>query len=406
MIQSDARSILHMDLDAFFVSVERLRDRRLKRMPLIIGGKSDRGVVAACSYETRLFGVHSAMPMKLAMQLCPDATVISGDMEAYVQHSKIVTEIIRERAPLFEKSSIDEFYIDLTGMDRFIGCYKWSGELRKNIIKETGLPISMGLSINKLVSKVATGECKPNGQAQVPRGGEARFLAPLPVRKIPMIGKKTADFLYNMGIRRVHTLREMPVEILEATFGKNGRILWNKARGIDNTPVIPFTERKSISAETTFESDTIDMRKLRSTLTGMAEKLAFKLRSEKKLTANISVKIRYSDFETVSRQMQIPYTSSDKILIEKTLELFDKLYTRRVLVRLVGVRLGKLAHGNYQINLFDDTEKEIHLFEATDWIKKRFGARALIRASSLPGNPERPPAQIDKIRYGRANIHY
>ncbi len=406
MIQYDMRSVLHMDLDAFFVSVERLRDRRLKRIPLIIGGRNDRGVVAACSYEARTFGVHSAMPMKLAMQLCPDATVISGDMEAYVQHSKMVTEIIRERAPLFEKSSIDEFYIDLTGMDRFIGCYKWSGELRKNIIKETGLPISMGLSVNKLVSKVATGECKPNGQAQVPRGEEAHFLAPLSVRKIPMIGKKTADFLYEMGIRRVHTLREMPVEILEATFGKNGRILWDKAHGIDNTPVIPFTERKSISTETTFEADTIDMRKLRSTLTGMAEKLAFKLRNKKKLTANISVKIRYSDFETVSRQMQIPYTSSDKILIEKTLELFDKLYTRRVLVRLVGVRLGKLAHGNYQINLFDDTEREIHLFEATDWIKKRYGNRALLRASSLPGNPERPPVQTDKIRYNRINIHY
>jgi DNA polymerase-4 len=395
-----------MDLDAFFVSVERLRDRRLKRIPLIIGGRNDRGVVAACSYEARAFGVHAAMPMKLAIQLCPDATVISGDMEAYVRHSKIVTEIIRDRAPLFEKSSIDEFYIDLTGMDRFIGCYKWSGELRKNIIKETGLPISMGLSVNKLVSKVATGECKPNGQAQVPRGEEARFLAPLSVRKIPMIGKKTADFLYEMGIRRVHTLREMPVEILEATFGKNGRILWNKARGIDNTPVIPFTERKSVSTETTFETDTIDVCKLKSVLTGMAEKLAFKLRSEKKLTANISVKIRYSDFETVSRQMQIPYTSSDRVLIEKTLELFDKLYTRRVLVRLVGVRLGKLAHGNYQINLFDDTEKEIHLFEATDWIKKRFGSRALIRASSLPVKPQRPPVQTDKIRYKKINIYY
>ncbi len=296
MIQPGTRSILHMDMDAFFVSVERLHDRRLKRIPLIIGGKSERGVVAACSYEARAFGVHSAMPMKLAMRLCPDATVISGDMEAYVQHSKIVTEIIRERAPLFEKSSIDEFYIDLTGMDRFIGCYKWSGELRKNIIKETGLPISMGLSVNKLVSKVATGECKPNGQARIPPGEEAHFLAPLPVRKIPMIGRKTADFLYEMGIRRVRTLREMPVEILEATFGKNGRVLWNKAHGIDNTPVIPFTERKSISTETTFGSDTIDIRKLRSVLTGMAEKLAFKLRSEKKLTAGITVKIRYADF--------------------------------------------------------------------------------------------------------------
>jgi len=369
MIANDGRSILHMDLDAFFVSVECLRDNRLKNKPLIIGGKSDRGVVAACSYETRRFGVHSAMPMKLALQLCPDAIVISGDAEAYGRFSGMVTEIIRERAPLFEKSSIDEFYLDLTGMDRFFGCYKWSTELRSRIMKETHLPISMGLSINKLVSKVATGECKPNGQKQVTRGLEKDFLAPLSIRKIPMIGKKTADFFYEMGITRVKTLREMPVQMLEATFGKNGRIIWNKAHGIDNTPVVPYVERKSISTESTFESDSIDVKRMKSILTAMVEKLAFQLRSEQKLCSCVAVKIRYSDFETTSKQIHVPYTSSDKVLIKHVNDLFDKLYTRRVLVRLIGVRLSKLAHGNYQINLFEDTREEISLFEAMDKMK-------------------------------------
>ncbi len=383
MLANDGRSILHMDLDAFFVSVECLRDSRLKNKPLIIGGKSDRGVVAACSYETRKFGVHSAMPMKLALQLCPDAIVISGDAEAYSRHSKVVTEIIREQAPLFEKSSIDEFYLDLSGMDKFFGCYRWSGELRKTIMKETHLPISMGLSVNKLVSKVATGECKPNGQRQIEQGNEEAFLAPLSIRKIPMIGKKTADFFYEMGITRVKTLREMPVGMLEATFGKNGRIIWNKAHGIDNSPVIPFVERKSISTESTFETDSIDVKKMKAILTAMVEKLAFKLRSEKKLCACIAVKIRYSDFETTSKQLHIPYTSSDKTLIDKALGLFDKLYTRRILIRLIGIRLSKLAHGNYQINLFDDTREEINLFEATDRIKTKYGAGALMRASTL-----------------------
>ncbi|MCK5704646.1 MAG: DNA polymerase IV, partial [Cyclobacteriaceae bacterium] len=322
MIRNDGRSILHMDLDAFFVSVECLRDDRLKNKPLIIGGKNNRGVVAACSYETRKFGVHSAMPMKLALQLCPDAIVISGDAEAYGKHSKIVTEIIREKAPLFEKSSIDEFYLDLSGMDKFFGCYKWSTELRQKVMKETRLPISMGLSINKLVSKVATGECKPNGQKQVERGDEEAFLAPLSIRKIPMIGKKTADFFYEMGITRVKTLREMPVGMLEATFGKNGRIIWNKAHGIDNSPVVPYVERKSISTESTFETDSIDVKKMKAILTAMIEKLAFKLRSEKKLCSCIAVKIRYSDFETTSKQLHIPYTSSDKVLIDKALGLF------------------------------------------------------------------------------------
>jgi DNA polymerase-4 len=377
------RSIIHLDLDAFFVAVERKKNRELKGLPLIIGGQSRRGVVAACSYETRKFGVHSAMPMYLALQLCPDAKVISGDMEAYSQHSHEITEIIAEKAPAFEKASIDEFYIDASGMDRFFGTFKWAVELQKKIIKESDLPISMALSTNKLISKVATGEFKPHAQAQIPAGTEKDFLAPLSIEKIPMVGKQTAAFLYDMGVRTVATLREMPVKFLVSAFGKNGTSLWNKAHGIDNSPVVPYSEQKSISTESTFEADTIDVKKLKSILIAMVEKVGFQLREQKKLTSCLTVKIRYSNFDTETRQIHISYTSSDHVILNTVLELFDKLYNRRMLIRLVGVRLSNLVHGNHQISLFDDTEEDINLYEEMDFIKHKYGVEKLVRATTL-----------------------
>ena len=377
------RNIIHLDLDAFFVAVERKRDKRLLGKPLIIGGRSRRGVVAACSYETRKFGVHSAMPIYLALQLCPDALVISGDMEAYSQHSHLVTEIISDAAPMFEKSSIDEFYIDASGMDRYFGAYKWSLELRQKIIKESGLPISLGMSVNKLVSKVATGEFKPNAEKLIPAGEERDFLAPLAVEKIPMIGKQTSSFLYDMGVRTVAILREMPLKFLVSAFGKNGISLWNKAQGIDHSPVVPHSEQKSISTECTFEQDTIDVKRLKSILIAMVEKVAFQLREQKKLCSCLTVKIRYANFDTETKQIQIPYTASDHVLLRIALELFDKLYNKRMLIRLVGLRLSGLVHGNHQISLFDDTEESINLYEAIDHIKHKHGTGKLVRATTL-----------------------
>ena len=382
----NARSIIHLDLDAFFVSVERKKEPKLNGLPLIVGGSSRRGVVAACSYEARKFGVHSAMPMYLALQLCPDAKVISGDMEAYSQSSHLVTEIIADRAPTFEKASIDEFYIDATGMDRFFGTFKWSVELQKKIMKESGLPISMALSVNKLVSKVATGEFKPHAQKQIPAGEEKDFLAPLSIEKIPMVGKQTSSFLYDMGVRTVATLREMPLKFLTSAFGKNGISLWNKAHGIDDSPVVTYSEQKSISTESTFETDTIDVKKLKSILIAMVEKVAFQLRDQKKLTSCITVKIRYSNFDTETRQIHIAYTSSDHIILRIVQELFDKLYNRRMLIRLVGVRLSNLVHGNQQISLFDDTEEDINLYEAMDFIKHKHGMEKLVRATTIDVN--------------------
>jgi DNA polymerase-4 len=376
-------TIVHMDLDAFFVSVACLENSALRGKPVIIGGAGDRGVVSACSYEARAFGVHSAMPIKLARRLCPDALFVRGDHDRYSYYSNIVTEIIEESVPLYEKSSIDEFYLDLTGMDRFYGCYSWATSLRQRITKETGLPISFGLSLNKTVSKVATGEAKPNGQLRVDQGTEKKFLAPLSISKIPMVGEKTYRLLRSMGVEQISTLQEMPVQLMERVLGDNGIVIWKKANGIDPSPVEPYTERKSISTEITFEQDTIDIHRLRNLIVGMTEKLAFQLRAEDKVTACVTVKIRYSNFDTHTTQSRIPYTACDHTLIARAKELFDKLYNRRLLIRLIGVRFSHLVGGGYQINLFEDSEETIRLYQAMDKLRNRFGEGAVRRAAGL-----------------------
>ena len=375
-------------------------DSRLNNKPILIGGTTDRGVVASCSYEARAFGIHSAMPMKLARQMCPEAVIIRGNSGNYTKYSHQVTEVIQESVPLYEKTSIDEFYVDLSGTDRFFGCYQMATELRKKIIKATGLPLSFGLSTNKTVSKIATGEAKPNNQMKIDFGTEKTFLAPLSVKKIPMVGDKTYRSLRDLGISRIRTLQEMPVELMENVFGKNGIVLWKKANGIDNSPVVPYNERKSISTERTFDRDTIDVNRLRSILIAIAENLAFQLRRGKRLTSCVTVKIRYSDFSTHTLQSMIPYTSADHILVQKVLELFEKIYHRRLLVRLIGLKYSHLVGGGYQIDLFDDSQEIIRLYQAMDKIRERYGDRAVIRAAGIeaetigrmnPFNGEPPP---------------
>ena len=380
MQDNEKRSIVHMDLDSFFVSVEVKKRRELRGHPVIIGGSSDRGVVASCSYEARKFGVHSAMPSKMARLLCPQAIWIKGDMEEYSRESKVIREIISSRAPVFEQASIDEFYLDISGLDKFFGCMKWTSELRQYVMKEAELPISFGLSKNKMVSKVATGESKPNGQLQIPFGNEKIFLSPLGVEKIPMLGRKTAEQLQQVGVVDVKTLSAMPVKILESMFGKAGPVLWQRANGIDHTPVEPYSERKSISTETTFESDTIDVKMLRAKMLKMVEELCFSLRKENFLTGCITVKLRYSNFDTQTKQCSFLYTSSDEFLMDKVTDLFDKLYNKRMLVRLIGVRLSDLVHGNYQISLFDDPKRTINLYQAMDKIRAKHGEHILGRA--------------------------
>lgn len=376
------RAIVHMDLDTFFVSCERLQESKLNGIPVIIGG-GDRGVVASCSYEARYFGVRSAMPIKMALKLCPDAKIIRGDYERYSKFSKEVTEIIQEKVPVLEKASIDEFYMDLSGMDQFFGCYQWTKEIAESVTKNTGLPISFALSTNKTVSKIGTGESKPVGRFEIPAKNINSFLNPLSIRKIPMVGEVTFQLLSRVGIRKIQTLAEMPVSVLQQMIGKNGAELWKKANGIDLNPVIPYSERKSLSKEHTFTNDTMDIFEIKRLISEMAESLAYQLRQEKWLTSTVVLKIRYANFDTETKQMKISYTSIDHTLARVALDLFEKLYTRRMRLRLVGLRFTNLVHGTYQMNLFEDSEELMNLYQAMDRMKNRFGKNALGRASGF-----------------------
>ena len=369
-----------MDMDTFFVSCERLNHSELNGIPLIIGG-GDRGVVASCSYEARKFGVRSAMPIKMALRLCPEAKVMKGDYELYSKLSHLVTEVIQDKVPLMEKASIDEFYLDLTGMDKFFGCYQWTQEIASAVKNETGLPISFALSNNKTVSKIGTGESKPEGKFQIRETEIQPFLNPLSVKKIPMVGDKTFQLLSRLGVRTIHTLSEMPVLVLQQIIGANGKELWKKANGIDENPVVPYSEKKSISSERTFATDSIDVLEIKRLISGMAEKLAYQLRQEKWLTSTVVIKIRYSNFDTETKQHKIAYTSADHTLSRVALELFNKVYTRRMRIRLVGLRFTDLVHGNHQMNLFEDTEEQMSLYQTMDYLKNRFGKDALGRAS-------------------------
>ncbi|MEM9822201.1 MAG: DNA polymerase IV, partial [Bacteroidota bacterium] len=337
------------------------------------------------SYEARRFGIHAAMPSRMAKQLCPDAIFLRGDMEEYAHYSRLVTEIIDTESPLFEKASIDEFYVDLSGMDQYFGCFAWAKLLRQKIIAESGLPISFGLSANKLVSKVGTGEAKPNGIHCVERGQEKVFLSPLSIRKLPSVGRVTYKKLSFMGVRTIRTLSQIPVRLLQREFGKNGIGLWKKANGIDRSPVVPYQDQKSMSSERTFAIDSIDIVKIKSILTQLTSQLVFELRQSTKLTSCVTVKIRYTDFNTYTRQKRIAYTANEKTLLEQVLDLFDRLYERRQLIRLVGLRFSGLVNGHHQLNLLDDQIEDIHLQQAMDRIRRRFGKKAVGWASALQG---------------------
>jgi DNA polymerase-4 len=385
---SAQRHIAHFDLDAFFVSVEILKNPTLKGKPLIVGGDGQRGIVAACSYEARKFGIHSAMPSVTAKKLCPHAIFIRGAHADYSHYSRVVTQIIAEAVPLFEKASVDEFYCDLTGMDRFFGVSQYTRELRQKIIRETGLPISYGLSTSKLVSKMATSEAKPNGFLEIPAGKETDFLWPLTVDKIPMVGKQTEAQLKEIGILTIAQLAATPPEGLERRFGKWGRRLWEKAHGIDDNPVEPWSEQKSLSHENTFSEDSADPHFLHTELLKLTEETAFDLRKEEKLTGCVTVKLRYSDFTTVSKQEVIDYTALDNVLLEKVKDLFNRLHRRGEKVRLLGVRFSHLVPMTLQMNLFDRTEEKLELFKAVDGIKSLFGKDLITKAGTLKKDKE------------------
>jgi DNA polymerase-4 len=382
-LKEPKRYIAHFDLDSFFVSVEVLNDPSLKGKPVVVGGSRERGVVAACSYETRKFGVHSAMPMATAMKLCPDAILVRGTRGEYSRYSRWVTDIIAAKAPKFEKASIDEFYIDLTGMDRFFDPFQWTKDLRQEITEATKLPISFALASNKFVAKVATDQAKPNGYIFIQPGKEKDFLAPLAVNKIPGVGDSTSQVLKAMGIATIGDILRFNVEELEGQLGKWGNDLWYKAQGIHHGEVHEYHEAKSISTENTFEQNSAEERFLLSELVRMTEKIAYELRQDEKLAGCIAVKIRYPDFETTSRQTSIDYTFRDDELIPVAKDLFHKLYRKGKPVRLLGVRLSELTNHAMQANLFDDAEKKSSLYKAIDSVKNKYGRNSLLKARTI-----------------------
>lgn len=387
------RYIAHLDLDSFFVSVEMINNPALKGKAVIVGGSADRGVVTTCSYEARKFGVRSAMPMKKAMQLCPHAIIVKGTRGEYSRYSRWVTEIIAAKAPLFEKASIDEFYIDLTGMDKFFDPFQWTIDLRNEIIEQTKLPISFGLASNKMIAKIATDEAKPNGYLFVQPGMEKTFLAPLPVNKFSGVGDALHKKLNANGIFTIKELSETSPEWLNKILGKTGLDLWKKAQGIHEGLVQPYHESKSISTENTFEENKRDESFLLSELVRMTEKVAYELRQDGKLAGCIAVKIRYPDFETTTKQTSIAYTLRDDELIPIAIDLFHQLYRKGEPIRLLGVRLSELTSHVMQGSLFEEADKKGELYKAIDDVKNKFGKQALQKARTVR-KPENEDPEI------------
>jgi DNA polymerase-4 len=377
------RQIVHIDLDSFFVSVERKFDPSLIGKAVIIGGSADRGVVASCSYEARAFGVHSAMPTRQALKLCPHAILIRGSHGRYGEASREVTDIIHNAVPMYQKTSVDEFYIDYTGMDRFHNAYQHATELRQKIIKDTGLPISFGMASGKTVAKMATNQAKPNGQLLIPPGKEKEFLAPLNINKIPGLGDSTSQKLYQYGIEKIGDLQKADIRFLEAILGKAGRFIWERANGIDPGEIIPHSDRKSISTEHTFHANIADKNAIETILVSMTEELAYKLRKENKVASCLAIKVRYANFETHTQQEKISLTAAEHILIPGIKNLLKKAWNQHRPIRLIGVRLSDLCSGSYQINLFDDNEERIKLYQAMDKINFKFGEKTVCRAAGM-----------------------
>jgi DNA polymerase-4 len=375
------RIIAHFDLDSFFVSVEVINNPQLKGKPVIVGGQ-DRGVVSACSYEARKFGIHSAMPVQKARQLCPQAIFLKGNYAAYGNYSRWVTDIIKAEAPLFEKASVDEFYIDLTGMDKFFNPFEWTITLRNSIIEKTGLPISFGLSANKMMAKIATNLAKPNGYLHIPYGTEKEFLAPLKIGEIPGVGLQTEKLLNSYGISTIQNAFETGKIELENILGKWGADLWEKSQGLHFSKVQPYHEAKSISSENTFDENITDVKFLNAELVRLTEKVCFELRQDGKLAGCVAIKVRFPSFETFTRQATIDPSHADDAFIPVVKELFKRFYKKSEPVRLLGVKLSSFTNNATQANLFDSTKSKGELYKAIDEVKKKFGKYSLKRASS------------------------
>jgi DNA polymerase-4 len=398
------RAIIHIDLDAFFVAVEQLDDPTLIGRPVIVGGRADaRGVVSSASYEARRFGVRSAMPTAQALRLCPEAIVLPGSRGRYSEMSRRVMALLREHTPLVEQISIDEAFLDVSGTEAQYGPPARLAEtIQARIQSELGLSASLGVASNKLVAKIASDFRKPHGITVVPPGEEAGFLAPLPVRKLWGVGEVTSRELSRLGVQTIGDLAQLPLETLRQAFGSHGEGLWRGAHGIDDSPVVTEHEIKSLSREETFARDTRDVALMQRELLRLSDSVAASLRRHGLAARTVSLKLRYADFKTLTRQRTLAAPAdSGAELYEQALALFEIAWDRRRAVRLLGVGASGLTESAGQLRLFEiagedagtagqrakereaSRERRARLDAALDRIRQRFGDAAIQRASLL-----------------------
>ena len=384
------RYILHLDVDAFYASVEEILDPSLKGKPIIVGARPEqRGVVASASYAARAFGVRSAMPTAQALRLCPQAIVLPPRHKVYREYSARMMVILSEYSPLIEPLSLDEAFLDVTGCQaRWGSPEELAHRLQERLEVELGLSVSMGLAANKLVAKIASGLEKPRGFVVVPHGREAEFLAPLPVEKLWGVGEVTARSLHEMGVFSIGQLAELPVAQLEARFGRRGRDLYRQARGMDDSPVVAEREEKSLSREVTFAKDISDWQVLRKKLLSLSEDVAHRLRKRGLRGRTVKLKLRYSDFSTLTRQVTLDVpTDLEQVIFDQAVRLLERAWDRRRKVRLIGVGVSKFESEERQLSLFEGTgegktEKLRRLSQAVDRIREKYGDEAIRRASS------------------------
>lgn len=387
-----SRKVIHLDLDAFFCSVEELRHPELRGKPFAVGGRPEtRGVIASCSYAARMCGVHSAMPTSRALRLCPELILVSGEHGHYSEYSHKVMAILGRYSGLIEQVSIDEAFLDVSDLARPGVEIAW--DIQQAIRKELDLPCSLGIASNKLVAKIATdagkaghrGITPPCAILEVPAGEEADFLAPMPVQALWGVGPKTAVRLKNLGIHTIGDLARQPEQSLEKLFGKYGHDISRHARGVDNSPIEPEHDIKSISQETTFDRDIADAVKLHQVLRNQSEQVAFRLRSKNLTATTVRIKVRWPDFSTQSRQLTLPQaTNQDTVIAHGALTLFDSLWDGKIKVRLIGVGVSGLQTEIWQPSLWDTpNDKERRLLAAMDELKGRYGRKIVQRGAAL-----------------------
>lgn len=382
------RRIMHIDLDAFFVSVEQVLTPGLKGKPVVVGGKPDRrGVVAAASYEARAFGIHSAMPLATASRLCPQAIFIEGNFARYREASEKFMAILADFSPYLEPMGIDEAYLDVTGFESLHGSIRQMAvKIKQRVRYELGLCASIGIASNKIVAKVASERSKPDGLLEVPAGEERSFLSPLPVGKLPGIGQKSEQVLKSLGVSTIGQLANLPLVVLKSHFGIYGRLVHDHANGIDESQVMPPGEAKSISRETTFEKDTRNASLLKATLRYLGERVGSDLRQKGKLARCIGIKLRYADFTTITRQRTLGQASdTDQTIFDTGLKLMKKeLAKEKRVVRLIGIGVSHLVESGRQLSLLDASPQRLEMLNATiDRIRQKYGFTAIQTGRTL-----------------------